>query len=180
MAVPSSTNSNSPLRGILRRISSRPSPQSKQPIFAVVAILVFLVILVHLPLNESSIYHQMIRQGSSSNAKAFSLLVTLQFQDDSAKKEFLEIARPMMDYVYKNEPTTLGYELLFSDKDPLQVLFLERYVDKDEAYLKIHKSSAAFLTFRPKLQALQQAGRVTMSGNSYEDSGFGFMGRTSS
>ena len=104
-------------------------------------------------------------------------MVTLQFQDVAARDEFLALVQPVIRHVTKHERTTLGYEVLLSDKDELQVLFLERYLDKEVAYLQIHKSSAAFLEFRPKLQAMQQAGRVTVSGNSFVDSGMGFVGR---
>jgi quinol monooxygenase YgiN len=113
----------------------------------------------------------------SFSAKAFSLMVTLQFQDVAARDEFLELVQPVINHVTNNEPTTLGYEVLLSDKDDLQILFLERYVDKEIAYLEIHKSSAAFLAFRPKLQAMQQAGRVSVTGSSFVDSGMGFVGR---
>jgi quinol monooxygenase YgiN len=114
----------------------------------------------------------------SSSVKAFSLMVTLQFQNVAARDDFLELVKPVMDHVTNHEPTTLGYEVLLSDKDALQVLFLERYVDKEMAYLQIHKSSAAFLAFRPKLLAMQQAGRVTVTGSSFMDSGMGFVGRS--
>jgi quinol monooxygenase YgiN len=107
----------------------------------------------------------------------FSLFVTLQFQDLSTKNEFLDDIRPLMEYIRVHEPTCIGYEVLLSDQNELQVLILERYQDKDIAFLQIHRSSAEFLAFRPKLQAMQSAGRVTMSGQSYYDSNLGFVGR---
>ena len=113
----------------------------------------------------------------NDNDKSFSLLVAMTFQDAATKAEFLQDIQPLMDYVRDHEPTTLGYEVLLSDKDNLKALILERYTDKKNAYLSIHKSSAPFLTFRPKLQALMDAGRVTISGESYEDAGVGFVGR---
>lgn len=114
---------------------------------------------------------------ASSTTKPFSLLVALHFQDAATKTEFLQDIQPLMDYVRDHEPTTIGYEVLLSDKDDLKALILERYQDKDSSYLKIHKSSAPFLAFRPKLQALMDAGRVTIAGESYEDAGVGFVGR---
>ena len=80
----------------------------------------------------------------------------------------------MVEYVQTYEATTVGYEILLSDNDELQVSILERYVDKDNAYLKVHKSSTEFLTFRPKLQAMQDSGKVKVIGHSYQDSGMGF------
>jgi len=114
---------------------------------------------------------------AQSGSKAFSLIVDVKFEDTTAKEDFVELIQPLMDYVRNHEPTTIGYEILFSDKDDLQALLMERYVDKEEAYLKIHKSSHEFLEFRPKLQAMQEAGRVTLSGHSYLDTGVGFVGR---
>ena len=104
----------------------------------------------------------------------FSLLVTLQFQDDQSLQTFLQYITPVAKYVRDHEPDTLAYEVLLSDKDPLQVLVLERYRDKEEAYLKVHKSSKPFLEFRPKLGKLQEEGKVVISGHSYIDSMVGF------
>jgi quinol monooxygenase YgiN len=110
----------------------------------------------------------------SSKEPTFSLLVTLQFSLAEHKEKFLRDFQPLADYVKVQELDTLAYEVLLSEKDPLQVMIMERYKDKDVAYLMVHKSSAPFLAFRPKLQAMQEAGHVTISGNSYLDSGVGF------
>jgi quinol monooxygenase YgiN len=104
----------------------------------------------------------------------FSLLVTLQFQDADALRTFQAAFAPLAQYVRANEPDTLAYEALLSDKDPLQVLVLERYRNKEHAYLQVHKSSAPFLQFRPQLAKLQDEGKVTLSGHSYTDSQIGF------
>jgi hypothetical protein len=56
---------------------------------------------------------------------------------------------------------------------------LERYKDKEHAYLTVHKSSGPFLAFRPKLLAMQDAGYVTISGHSYLDAKVGFGDRCS-
>jgi quinol monooxygenase YgiN len=138
--------------------------------------LMMVMTLVVVPwfLRPSSLLYN---KDNNRQEKVFSLMVTLQFQDVTAREEFLVLVQPVIEYVTRDEPTTLAYEVLLSDKDDLQVLFLERYVDKEVAYLQIHKSSAAFLAFRPKLQAMQQAGRVIVTGNSFLDSGMGFVGR---
>lgn len=117
---------------------------------------------------------------ASSVAAPFSLLVTLQFQDDASLQIFLEAIRPVAKHVLENEPDTLAYEVLLSDKDPLQVLVLERYRDKENAYLKVHKSSEPFLQFRPVLGQMQQDGKVTISGHSYIDAQIGFGDRVGS
>lgn len=115
---------------------------------------------------------------SASTTPPFSLLVTLQFQDDDSLQQFLKDIAPVARYVKEHEPDTLAYEVLLSDKDPLQVLVLERYRDKENAYLKVHKSSEPFLIFRPKLAQMQTDGKVTISGHSYLDSMIGFGDRS--
>jgi quinol monooxygenase YgiN len=113
---------------------------------------------------------------SSSEQEVFSLLVTLQFESTEYKQKFLEDIKPVAQYVKEREPETIAYEVLLSDKNPLEVLILERYKDKDNAYLRIHKLSKPFLSFRPKLQKMQENGHVKVTGNSYLDSGVGFVG----
>jgi quinol monooxygenase YgiN len=108
----------------------------------------------------------------------FSLLVTLKFSALEHKEQFLLDIAPVAAYCKRHEPDTLAYEILLSDKDPLQVLVLERYRDKENAYLQIHRSSNPFLAFRAKLNTMQEAGSVTVSGESYLDTGVGFADRT--
>lgn len=116
-------------------------------------------------------------QLSQPQTEAFSLLVTLNFSAVEYKDEFLKLIQIVSDHVRTSEPDTLAYKVLLSNKDPLQVLVLERYRDKEIAYLQVHKSSAPFLDFRPKLAAMQNAGHVTISGESYIDSEIGFSNR---
>jgi quinol monooxygenase YgiN len=104
----------------------------------------------------------------------FSLLVTLHFTATEHKEQFLRDFGPVAAHVQAHEPDTLAYEVLMSDQDSLQVLVLERYKDKDHAYLIVHRSSEPFLAFRPKLKAMQDAGYVTVSGHSYLDAMVGF------
>ena len=101
-------------------------------------------------------------------------MVHLDFKDTDSLQYFLEAFAPVARYVKENEPDTLAYEALLSDKDPLHVLVLERYRDKENAYLKVHRSSKPFLKFRPKLGELEKAGKVTIKGHSYLDASVGF------
>lgn len=104
----------------------------------------------------------------------FSLFVTLQFSAKEHKDTFMEDIAPLATYIRNEELQTIAYEVLLSDQDPLKVLVMERYTDKDNAFLKVHRNSAAFLEFRPKLKAMQEAGYVTIQGESFLDSGIGF------
>jgi quinol monooxygenase YgiN len=115
----------------------------------------------------------------SEGTKPFWLLVTLQFATSVHKEIFLKDFSEVATYVRDHEPSTLMYEALQSDKDPLQLLILEMYTNKETAYLEVHRNSKPFVDFRPKLQALQESGHVVISGHSYlnEDVGNGTMGR---
>lgn len=68
----------------------------------------------------------------------------------------------------------MAYDVLFSDKNPLQVLIFERYQDKERDFLEAHRNSAPFLEYRPKLRAMQDAGLVEIDGWSGIDRGVGF------
>ena len=107
----------------------------------------------------------------------FSLLVTLDFTELPEKERFLrDLMPPLCQYIRRYESnTTLSYQILLSEKDPRQVMVLERYVDKETAYLQIHKSSTAFTTFRAQLQEMQDRGQVTIQGTSYYDAEIGFV-----
>merc|ERR1711966_218233 len=110
-------------------------------------------------------HHALGMSGTAAtpNDPAFSLMISLKFRDTDAKEEFVEIIRPVTEYVRRHEPTTLAYEVLFSDREELHALLVERYADKEDAYLRIHKSSQPFLEFRPKLMAMQEEGKVDLS-----------------
>jgi quinol monooxygenase YgiN len=106
--------------------------------------------------------------------KAWLLIVHLQFESAADIDKFIEAFAPMGDAVSRTEPDTLGYEVSRSEKDPLKLMIFERYRTLD-AYLKAHKSTKHFLKFRPKLQALQDAKKVIITGESYQELGVGFM-----
>ena len=95
----------------------------------------------------------------------------------ASEETFLLAFADMAAHVRQHEPGTLAYEALLNSRDPLKVLILERYRNMQRDYLQTHKSSAAFLEFRPKLKALEEAGHVKISGAGYEDTGLGFAQR---
>ena len=97
------------------------------------------------------------------------LVVKLKFKDMGRVMKLKDLVGPYAAWIKKNEPTTLSYSLIFSDKDPLTATIFERYTDRDNAYAKVHKSSPEFLAFRPALAALEPE----IDGHSYyEDLGF--------
>ena len=71
--------------------------------------------------------------------------------------------------------TTLSYKVAISDDDPLKVLILERYADKDNAYMDIHRSGKEFIKFRKQLKGMQEAGDVVIEGSSYIETDLGYV-----
>ena len=171
-------------------LSSLAVPRSKVTavVVAFCGILIILVLVSLFPTTEGlsssssgkEAMPQQVWRDQKETSPVFTLLVTLEFSAIEHKNVFLhEYFPPVAKHVRDHEPDTLAYEVLLSDKDPLQVMILERYRDKENAYLQVHKSSQPFLEFRPKLKNMQDQSYVTVSGHSYFDSEVGFGGRVS-
>ncbi|KAL7481513.1 hypothetical protein ACHAW6_007196 [Cyclotella cf. meneghiniana] len=119
-----------------------------------------------------------------SGVGAFVLLVNMKFSSLSYRDAFLDLIKPLCNYVIANESpvgsrrstmTTLSYQVAISDKNPLVVLLLERYSDKDNGYLNVHKSGGEFLKFREQLKGMQDRGEVQIEGESYLETTLGFV-----
>lgn len=113
---------------------------------------------------------------SASKSDIFSLLVTLKFDHPKGIAEFHKLFAPYAEWVAENEPATTSYQLLQHDSKPLEVMVLERYINKD-AYLNIHRKTIEFASFKERFLKLQDAvdTKFTVSGNSYNDTPFGYM-----
>ncbi|KAL7492634.1 hypothetical protein ACHAWT_002843 [Skeletonema menzelii] len=113
---------------------------------------------------------------ASKQPPAFVLAVNLKFSTLTHRDTFLQLIDPVCQDVLANEAeTTLSYKLAISDKDPLLVLVLERYSDKDHGYLKVHRSGTEFLNFREKLKVMQEEGGVVIQGESYLETELGYV-----
>jgi quinol monooxygenase YgiN len=108
----------------------------------------------------------------SKHRDAFLLAITIKFNTVEDKQKFIEIFDPYAKYIATVEPGTISYELSESDKSPLQIFLIERYVNKN-AYLEIHRKTETFINFRAKLTDLSAT--MTMDGHSYIESNVGFM-----
>lgn len=97
-------------------------------------------------------------------------MVRVEFQSVADRDAGVAAWRPLAAHCRAHEPGTLSYELAVSDADPRAVVFVERYATKDRAFLEQHRSSTAFLKFRPELARLEP--KVT--GHSYIASDIGF------
>lgn len=111
-----------------------------------------------------------ISTGYRNTPPPFFLGVTLKFRDEEDKTYFKSIFRDIAEYVKRNEPTTISYELYESDKISTEVFILERYANK-AAYTDIHRVSKQFIFFREKLNTL----KPVIVGGSYIESGIGFV-----
>lgn len=108
--------------------------------------------------------------------RAWLLVVRLKFSDGDAAREFLSDLEQCAAGVRQHEQGALGYEVAQSDKDPLLFQVFERYASK-VAYFREHRAHEHFKLFRKKLQSLEEAGRATVSGESFDECGLGFMQR---
>ena len=153
-------------------------------IVTLIASLVGILIILSATVTDSSItssstqivtttaatMEQQISNDINHCPKPFSLLVKLTFTELQHQQEFLKDITPLCQYIKEYESTTtIAYEVLLSDQDPLQVFIIERYIDKENAFLQIHKTSPSFLEFRTKLQTMQNNQYVTIDGSSYYD-----------
>lgn len=123
-------------------------------------------------------------RGSTDVEGAFVLLVNMKFESLTHRDTFLEWIEPVCRDVLANEgpsssgaraPTTLSYRVAISDKDPLLVVVMERYSDKEHGYLEVHRSGSEFLKFREKLKGMSERGDVTIEGESYLETGLGYV-----
>lgn len=115
-------------------------------------------------------------EASEKGDRTFTLSVTLNFRDAEMKHKYLSLLAGYARYVEEHEPTTLTYKIMQSDKDPLEMLLFERYVNKN-AYLNIHRTSPEFLRYRESTTALSGGAPpgIVIRGASYDDDAIGFL-----
>jgi hypothetical protein len=125
-----------------------------------------------------------IVKSGSTNKGAFVLLVNMKFKSLDLRDKFLEWIEPVCNDVITNESpagskgstqTTLSYQVAISDKNPLMVVVIERYSDKDNGYLTVHRSGGEFVKFRELLKGMQDKGEVEIEGESYLETSLGYV-----
>ena len=127
-------------------------------------------------------------QQQQQQQQAFVLLVNLKFTTLDHRDTFLQLIDPVCKDVLANEgpsskqstsststETTLSYKVAISDKNPLMVIVMERYSDKERGYLDIHRSGKEFQKFREKLKKMQEEGHVIIEGESYLETELGYV-----
>lgn len=126
--------------------------------------------LHHIRKHKSPFINNKVKDRENSNP--FILSIVVQFNAMEGLTQFKELFAPMAEWVQQNEPGTISYTMASSDKDPLQALVFEQYVDK-HAYAEVHKKSEQFLAFKKKLVAMNDKAVEArlgwkMTGQSYQ------------
>ncbi len=154
---------------------NRPIKSSRQGIVPIVAYMA-LGALAQMTFSSMKKYYfsSTSPQRERIPGNAWTLIVTVTFKSEEDQKSILESWKPVTKYCAEKEPFLYHYEAGKNDADPLKLHFVERYESKEQ-YLNFHKSGEEFLKFRPKLKALQDAGKVEIEGFSYQELGYGFV-----
>lgn len=103
--------------------------------------------------------------------QSFILLVDVTFSSIADRDEALRLWAPVAQHCRDNEPGTLTYEAGISDSDPTRIVFVERYTTKEDAYMKVHRTSSPFQHFRSALTRLNPQ----ISGHSYIATDIGYI-----
>eukprot|EP00557_Chaetoceros_sp_GSL56_P005797 CAMPEP_0176503582 /NCGR_PEP_ID=MMETSP0200_2-20121128/15441_1 /TAXON_ID=947934 /ORGANISM="Chaetoceros sp., Strain GSL56" /LENGTH=163 /DNA_ID=CAMNT_0017902885 /DNA_START=83 /DNA_END=574 /DNA_ORIENTATION=- len=123
--------------------------------------------------SSSTISSEDSINSSKNNSSTWTLIVTLTFQSKQDMEHIIQDWDVVSRHCEKHEPFLYHYKLGQSDSNPLMLHIVERYESK-EKHLALHKHGEEFLKFRPKLKALQDSGRVTVEGFSFQELGYGF------
>ena len=98
--------------------------------------------------------YERLASGRNASTAAWCLAAGLFFESEEQVEQVLKAAKPFAEYLYEQEPTTLGYLVMRSDQDPKKVMIFERFADRETAYLSIHRTSEAYLTFQKELEQM--------------------------
>lgn len=128
--------------------------------------------LLHLSLSfcMGILTHHLImiksRKKNKANIRAgFVLCVRLKFTSLDARDQFLHHFKLLSDAVAGNEPQTLSFQIMQADNDSLSLLLFERFLNKQDAYLTVHKCSDQFKRVKSFLNDLGP--QCQMEGQSY-------------
>jgi len=87
------------------------------------------------------------QRAKASPNKPFTLIVNMTFSDSDAEQTFLESMVPYAKWVNENEPNTLEYQLMKSDKPDKGICYgiIERYADKERYGQQLRNGTRAVL-----------------------------------
>ena len=89
------------------------------------------------------------------------------------RKELVRAWRGCADWCRTRERGLLHYEISQSNKDELTYSIFERYASRESVTPVTPKATEAYKTFEPKMQRLQDAGELKVSGASFSSSDTG-------
>mmetsp|Transcript_20005 Transcript_20005/g.28157 ORF Transcript_20005/g.28157 Transcript_20005/m.28157 type:complete len:169 (+) Transcript_20005:138-644(+) len=151
-----------------------------RPIFVIPAAIMLILFITYASEmgksnNEGTTVMEATKEQSRTPASpgVFVLLVNLEFKEKTDLQDFIQWMEPMIENARRNEIDTLTYEIAISDDNPMKVVILERFSSK-EAYLK-HKRSASADRLRENLAPLRDSKAVIVTGQSYTQTGKGFV-----
>ena len=114
---------------------------------------------------DESVFTKSGKRAKVEEKGAWCLVVKMTFSSAEKVESFKGIFATYVKYIQEDEPTTLSYQALYSDKEPLVVTMFERYKDKSYGYTVAHRTTPEFRTFRA---ALEELGPVLDGHSSFE------------
>ena len=118
---------------------------------------------VQLKLNMAKFKPEIIKNENQT----FFLIVFLTFVTEDVLHDFTAGFKEYQAYVRNNEPYTLQFEMARSDQSEKRLMVIERYLNKDRDYLKTHRKSFEFTSWRSRVADWEQKGLVKITGESF-------------
>ena len=104
---------------------------------------------------------------SKNENQTFFLILFLTFLTEDVLHDFTAGFKEYQAYVRNNEPYTLQFEMARSDQSEKRLMVIERYFNKDRDYLKTHRKSFEFTSWRSRVADWEQKGLVKITGESF-------------
>ena len=118
---------------------------------------------IQLKLNMAKYKPEMIKMEN----QAFFLILFLTFATEEVLHDFKMGFKAYQAYVRNNEPYTLQFEMAQSDQSEKRLVVIERYSNKDRDYLRTHRKSLEFASWRSRVADWEQKGLVKITGESF-------------
>lgn len=118
---------------------------------------------VRMKLNVAKFKPEISKNGNQT----FFLILFLTFATEDVLHDFTVGFKDYQAYVRKHEPYTLRFEMSRSDQSERRLMVIERYANKDRDYLKTHRKSLEFISWRSRVADWEQKGLVNITGESF-------------
>ena len=118
---------------------------------------------IKLKLNMAKFTPEIIKNENQT----FFLILFLTFANEDVFHDFKVGFKAYQAYVRNNEPYTLQFEMAQSDQSEKRLMVIERYSNKDRDYLRTHRKSLEFASWRSRVADWEQKGLVKITGESF-------------